>query len=793
MPLRHRKLCIEPLEDRRVLATIVVDSLNDNTNAGDGLTTLREALAEADDNDIVEFAPELFSDGQQTLLLTEGVLDIDPSLTIRGPGAELLTIDASGNDFTPGVADGQGTGVFRVHDSGFFDAPVTISGMTLTGGDTGLRGGAIWAEDPLTLEDSVVVGNNASQNGGAIYSEKALTLTRSTIDSNESRAFGGGVYALDRITMTDSNVIGNKSRLAGGGIYITDSFLTVDGGEISHNQNLTLEDGGGVYSRNTISNVTGATFVGNRSMREGGAFYQYNGRLTATSTSFDRNHAESGNGGAIYATLGVGLTLSDASVSNNTALVQGGGLYANFVTVVDVDDTTVVGNSAGSLGGGIYVKNLSSNLFVSGSDIRDNTADSWGGGIMADEQAGVQVDTTSIVENHANLGGGMYAYRADFATLIDSTLVGNTASEGGGLLAREMQGRLTLTRSTLSGNLAAGNGAGILATDVDVFLRQSTVTRNRADSDQNADGSGGGVFASDGAHINLLGSILADNADDGTGPDLELFPSFEDPTVFASYSLLGDNTGSGRPEAAPDSLANLIGGPVGGAIDPRLGPLADHGGPTMTHALLPDSPAIDAGDPSIVFDPNKFDQRGEGFFRVANGDDTGDVAIDIGAFELQAPPLGFPVGDYNQDGIANLADYTKWRDTLGSTTDLAADGDGDEIIGPGDYDVWKQNFGNTTIPLAHGSTSALQVANDLAFATYGGLNTQLKNIESTPPIVEPRSTETSSGHDQLLLLDQIVASRAAQQSDLEDNLVSASRQPNSDVPDFPTLLDEWTW
>src|SRR5206468_11718407 len=64
--------------------------------------------------------------------------------------------------------------------------------------------------------------------------------------------------------------------------------------------------------------------------------------------------------------------------------------------------------------------------------------------------------------------------------------------------------------------------------------------------------------------------------------------------------------------------------------DPMLGPLQDNGGPTFTNALLPDSPAINAGDPSFT-PPPFFDQRGPGFDRVASG------RIDIGSFEVQGP------------------------------------------------------------------------------------------------------------------------------------------------------------
>ena len=62
--------------------------------------------------------------------------------------------------------------------------------------------------------------------------------------------------------------------------------------------------------------------------------------------------------------------------------------------------------------------------------------------------------------------------------------------------------------------------------------------------------------------------------------------------------------------------------------DPLLGPLHNNGGPTVTHALLPGSRAIDAGDPSFTPPPD-YDQRGAGFPRVVNG------RIDIGAFEVQ--------------------------------------------------------------------------------------------------------------------------------------------------------------
>ena len=85
------------------------------------------------------------------------------------------------------------------------------------------------------------------------------------------------------------------------------------------------------------------------------------------------------------------------------------------------------------------------------------------------------------------------------------------------------------------------------------------------------------------------------------------------------YNLASDN-GGGFLTATGDQINT----------DPMLGPLQDNGGPTFTHALLPGSPAIDAGDPSFTPPPD-FDQRGPGYPRVGN------ERIDIGSFEVQPP------------------------------------------------------------------------------------------------------------------------------------------------------------
>ena len=93
--------------------------------------------------------------------------------------------------------------------------------------------------------------------------------------------------------------------------------------------------------------------------------------------------------------------------------------------------------------------------------------------------------------------------------------------------------------------------------------------------------------------------------------------------------------------------------------DPLLGPLQDNGGPTFTHALLPGSPAINAGDPSFT-PPPFYDQRGPGFYRVVNG------RIDIGSFEVQAGPTPTPTPTATPTATQRLV--LQPRNTNGNTT-----------------------------------------------------------------------------------------------------------------------------
>ena len=183
--------------------TIVVNSLTDDTlPASASHMTLRDAIAQANTDtggDTIVFAPGLSG----TITLNQGELDITNSMTIEGPGASTLTI--SGNN---------ASGIFDISSS---TADVSISGLTLTGGQSSAGGGAIYNAGTLASSNNVITNNAATGNsgdnvGGGIDNVGTLTSQNDTLSNNTASggndAYGGGVYNSGMATLEQlSNVV----------------------------------------------------------------------------------------------------------------------------------------------------------------------------------------------------------------------------------------------------------------------------------------------------------------------------------------------------------------------------------------------------------------------------------------------------------------------------------------------------------------------------------------------------------------------------------------------------------
>lgn len=225
--------------------------------------------------------------------------------------------------------------------------------------------------------------------------------------------------------------------------------------------------------------------------------------------------------------------------------------------------------------------------------------------------------------------------------------------------------------------------------------------------------------------------------------------------------------------------------------DPLLGPLADNGGPTLTHALLPGSPALDAGNIGII-DPPMYDQRGVPFLRIVDGNVPADVVIDIGAYEAQAIPTSVP-GDYNRDGTISLSDYTVWRNNLGASVAplYGADGDGNGVVDHADYRVWRGHFGITyamSAPVAASPSGPVKSDGpgiEAAFAKYKSPRSSASTSQPSLDASDPTSRDVA---DQAALL---LLNRA--ESESEPNPPSVESQSSSATSGAIELALELDW
>lgn len=270
----------------------VVDEVDGDYSAGN--LSLREAVAIASFGaGTITFDDAVFAT-PQTILLSLGEIEINDAVTIEGPGGRLLTIDASASDATPGVADGMGSRVFNINDGNDGNLiDVTISGMTLSGGDVADKGGAIRSRENLsvirsTLTGNSVVGGNAE--GGGIYQTLgALHIERSTISANTIEgggSEGGGIFAgngdvtLIESTISDNSAEGSSSD--GGGIFFFLGDLIIENSTISGNS--AVDDGGGIFGLLGDVTINGSTISGNTGGGSGGgiALSDFFGPVTAS-------------------------------------------------------------------------------------------------------------------------------------------------------------------------------------------------------------------------------------------------------------------------------------------------------------------------------------------------------------------------------------------------------------------------------------------------------------------------------------------------------------------------------
>ena len=234
-----------------------------NTNAEAGSGSLRSIITAACPGSTITFAANV----RGTITLTSGELTLNKNLTIRGPGAKLLTIQRS---------TANGTAPFRIfHINGNFAD--TISGLTISNGFlvSGLGGGISNDNGYLTL-DGVTISGNIADIGAGVYTGRAATITNSTISGNIVSGSipgdgGGAVY--------------NQ----GGTLNVTNCTFSGNFAQNSSNQ----AQGGGIRNNVGTTSISNSTIAGN-SADQGGGIYNSGGVVTFQSSIIAQNTSPTG-------------------------------------------------------------------------------------------------------------------------------------------------------------------------------------------------------------------------------------------------------------------------------------------------------------------------------------------------------------------------------------------------------------------------------------------------------------------------------------------------------------------
>jgi CSLREA domain-containing protein len=306
------------------------------------------------------------------------------------------------------------------------------------------------------------------------------------------------------------------------------------------------------------------------------------------------------------------LTLTRVNLFGNTAFGNGGALYnsgPNNSVTMTLESCVIGGPGAGQAntntinGNGAGLYNASGRVFINNTTFSNNSTPNWGGAIM--NRGDVEITNSTISGNTANVGSGIYT--SNSGALVNTTVSGNHT---GNAIENTDFGFINLINCTVTLNDGYGINTSSPSNDL---VTNTIIAGNTGITDVNGTNffSGGG---------NLIGRSSGGNG-------------------FVNGSN-GDQVGS-----------------IASPLDPHLGPLADNGGSTKTHALLSSSTALDAGRNCVTQSPPceqqlatalLTDQRGMN--RKVDGPDGDTTAtVDIGAYEMQTPLASLPDTSTNED------------------------------------------------------------------------------------------------------------------------------------------------
>ncbi len=607
-----------------------------------------------------------------TLKVSNSTINNNKSSTVGGGILNTGALTVTNSTFS-GNSTGAGFNGGGIQNNG---GTLTVSNSTFSGNSAVNGGGIRIASGTATVSNSTFSGNSATSSGGGISSNSTTTLRNNLIAGNTAPT-GREISVTSGTVSTNNNLYGYSSSNGVSGLTpaATDITPTVPLNQIL---STTLGNNGGTTK--TLALVSGSPAIDagdpastlkidQRGAQRLNAGTRIDiGAYEATSSYLVTNTLDDNSIGSLRSAInftnininpvaatplqtiqfGIGTVGSAQTISLTNALptltaqtlidgwTQGGTGYAGapLVTVsgsnlfrvfniattgtVTLNGLTIANGSTTTSGAGIL---NNGNTTIRNSILQNNVANgssSDGGGIYNRNQ--LSIDKTTIRNNTSGDDGG--GIRNDsILTITNSTVSGNTAqsgssgTSGGGAILNTIPATATITNSTFSGNSAKVGGA--IRNDGTLTLTNSTVSANTSTA------IGGGVVntvnplnASQFGRATLQNTIIAGNTDtSNNAPDAVAF-------VANSFTDQGNNLiGIGDTFNSPFNATTLR-GTAATPLSSLLAPLANYGGTTQTHALLPGSLAINAG--TATGSPAQ-DQRGQA--RVSTPD--------IGAFESQ--------------------------------------------------------------------------------------------------------------------------------------------------------------
>ncbi|MDO4586065.1 MAG: choice-of-anchor Q domain-containing protein, partial [Planctomycetia bacterium] len=499
---------------------LIVNTNEDNIDYSDDKTTLREAIEIAVTGNIILFedwlAGETITLDGTELVVSEAVIIDASNLYDTDNNVPGITVDAD-----------EKSRVFNF-SGGMENLPVTLIGLTISGGKTTEAGGGIYTSAILTMMNCVVSDNTSeggdNSSGGGIYnSSGVLTMTNCTVSGNNASSDGGGIYnSTGTITLSDSSILQNNTASNGGGLYnngavtltnciVSENTASNDGGGIYNvngtfaipdcviSFNAATANGGGIYNASDVLTLAGFTLSTNIALQNGAGIYNSSNDLTLSDCLITENIALQ-NGAGIYNSSN-DLTLSDCLITENIASSNGGGIF-NTSTTISLTNIDILHNLAFANGGGIF--NTSTAISLTNIDISQNLASSDGGGLY--NTAGTLTMSDCIISQNnidgsGSRGGGIYS-SSDTFILTNCTISQNATSHNGGGIFND-GGTLTISNCTISENYAYYRGGGIDNTLGTLAMTNCTVYGNDTDS--------GGAIFNDNGNVKIMSSYFYDN------------------------------------------------------------------------------------------------------------------------------------------------------------------------------------------------------------------------------------------------------------------------------------------